>query len=267
MGHLDSEDICRLIDGDVSKKERETFQRHLSQCDTCLTQYNQTIKFMGNEDKNKRILTFPKVVKDFRRYWQDTSAIFNTRRWIPALATAMVLLAAGFIISSIITHSKIEKARIAHIQQRESGEVYSLSPDKSKIISTIRAGIFMEDLTLLNETEGNKDLKAKISELLLSQLGKDTPKATPLNLEQIRRYMEASQYAELFRLGIFLERSILDTFADKKPKQEEIETFLQIAREHNLPRGVLKNLEKLKKAVNAEESRKTCIAIREIFLE
>lgn len=265
MEHPKIEDIARLIEGKVNKQERRTLLEHFDQCDACLSIYSETATFMEEEKKQEQLQAFPNLVEHLRLLAQNISSILTPRVLVPL--AALLIIITLFPIVYLTSLKNIEKAQIAHINQRETSPQYSLSPNKSKIYSAIRAGIFLTDLNFLKGIDGSEELKAKISERLRSQLGSNAPIEPPLDLEQARKHMQSSQLAELFRFGVFLERSILNTFANRIPKQVDIETFLDIARNHNLPRGVLKNLEKLKTAENAEESRTTCIAIREVILD
>ena len=61
MKHLEDEDIARMIEGKISKKERENFLKHLSQCETCLTLYSETLKFVEEDKKEKNLLRFPNL--------------------------------------------------------------------------------------------------------------------------------------------------------------------------------------------------------------
>jgi hypothetical protein len=53
MKHLEDEDIGKMIEGTISKKERENFLKHLSECSTCFEVYTDTLKFTMKERKPK----------------------------------------------------------------------------------------------------------------------------------------------------------------------------------------------------------------------
>lgn len=50
MSHIEDEDIARMIDGNISKMEREDFLRHFSECDSCLSIYTDALEFLSPHD-------------------------------------------------------------------------------------------------------------------------------------------------------------------------------------------------------------------------
>ena len=81
-------------------------------------------------------------------------------------------------------------------------------------------------------------------------------------VQRIPDLLGRQSLAQLFGFGRFIEHSLLLFFENKLPPQDDIEKYLAIAREQGLPRGVLKNLEKLKTNKNVEQGKKYCIAIK-----
>jgi hypothetical protein len=174
-----------------------------------------------------------------------------------------------------VTHQKVE-----HIE-KSAGEngLYTFSRSKDEMHAAIRAGIFMEDLSVIVNTTGKKGMKEKITNMLSgelkilvsekSSLFKELVNIDTNNiknvLNRIRELMDSRSYSELFSFGCFVEHSIFDTFENKKPGQKDIEKYQQIATKYNLPQGIVIELEKLQKARDVKKSRKICIAIKEML--
>jgi len=155
------------------------------------------------------------------------------------------------------------------------------APSGNKPAAALRAGIFVEDLTLVVNAGGNENLKRKITKMLGSQLKIFTgaensllgelaaieKKNLPRIVQRIQDLVKHRSLVELFGFGRFIENSLLLLFENKLPPQADIEKYLIIAREQDLPQGVLNNLEELKTVKNVEQGKKACIAIKNIFLE
>ncbi len=282
MRHLEDEDIARMIEGNIDKKEREHFLKHLSECDSCLGVYTETLKFVEEERKSKAILKFPNLGEIADRFRQAIGTMFPKKRLIPvAAALIIILLMVPFALNEL-HQRRIRNAQVGFIADSVNEmETYAFSPSKDKIYAAVRAGIFIEDISLLVNTGGNEELKTKITKMLSSELKifiseKSSLPQSLANIDRknyetvvqrIRELMEKQSLSELFEFGCFVEYSILSTFENKTPNLEDIDKYQQIANEFDLPQGVFKELNKLKPTIEVEKSKNICIAIKQIFLE
>jgi hypothetical protein len=267
MKHLQDEDIARMIEGNINKKERRDFLKHLSECDTCLSVYSETFEFIEKEKKDKETA---------RGFGWTAGSIFTVKRLIPAAAALIVIVSLGTFALKEIHHREIKNKQIGYIKNLTEMGSYPFSPSKNEIYAAVRAGFLVEDLSLLVNT-GEEELRTKIGKMLGSELKAISNNETGSlsqdleNIERrIRGSLEKRPLAKPFQLGCFLEHSILSTFENEAPKQEDIEKYRRIAQEYKdkLPRGVLKGLKKLKTTGRAiEKIRSICIEIKEIFLE
>jgi hypothetical protein len=286
MRHLEDEDIARLIDGTISKKEREDFLKHLSECETCLSVYSETLKFMEKEKEKKRKTIwklFPETKKIADRFGKAIATMFPKKRLIPALAVLIIILLMVPFVLNELHQRRIKKAQVEFIAKNiEEMETYAFSPSKDIIYAAVRAGIFVEDLSLLVNT-GEKELKTKIATMLSGELKIFISETSALlkhveNIDRknyetivrnIRALVEKQSLSELFRFGCFVEHSILSTYENKTPNQEDINKYQRIAQKYKdkLPIGVFKELKKLKPNLKKEKSKNICVAIKQIFLE
>ncbi|MGD2092046.1 MAG: hypothetical protein PVH61_38100 [Candidatus Aminicenantes bacterium] len=285
MKHIEIEDIGRLIDGNVSKKEQKQFLEHMSQCKTCLTLYNETLKFMGEDQKSKTTLKLPAFEEITSRIKHVFESIFAVRKYRWAAAISIIILVTAAFLWQVFSGGgigKIEQAQIQHIENRvENLEIKAIFPSRDKIYEAVRAGIFVEELSLLVRTNAPGELRIKILQILMAEIDRLTGDRNTIvkeltlldkkNLEKmvrdIRELMEEYSLTELFQLGGFLEQSIFSTFESKTPLQEDIERYQQIARTYKLPPGVFKRLERLKKADDILEIRNLLKEIEQVFFE
>lgn len=261
MRHLDDEDIAGLIDGTINKKDRETFLKHLSGCKDCLTVYSETLKFIEDEKAEK--VPFGETLKmTFRRFWDSMNALVPKVVWIPTAAAVVIALVLGIFLLINPPGDDIRNARVQFIAAgfTEMSELYTFSTDNDKKNAAVRAGFLTEDLAILKTSGGNEELKHNINKQLQAEL-KTLFGSTifpPAELDIERRLKEQSLF-DLYSLGRFIERSALATFENKKPGQEEMDTYLKIAQAQNLPPGFFKRF----RNVSTVESWKE---IKEIFL-
>lgn len=284
MKHLEDEDIARMIDGTISKKERETFLKHLSECDTCLSVYSETLKFIEDEEKEKEKIPFIEKIKILiRRFWHVTETIFPKKVLIPATAALIFILIITPILVNHFHQQEIRNAQAGFIADRIMDmESANFAPSEDETYAAVRAGIFVEDLSLVVQTSGKQELRKKIAGRLNDELKilfkseaaslfpdlehiekKDLEKV----VQHIRELLEKRALSELFQLGRFVEQIILSTFADEPPQPEDIQKYLLIARKHQLPVGISKDLENLGKSTKAGEIREFSRNIRKIFFE
>ena len=284
MRHLEDEDIARLIDGTISKKEREDFLKHLSECETCLSVYSETLMFLEKEKKRKTIwelLPNPKETAD--RFGNAIGTMFPKKRLIPALAVLIIILLMVPFVLNEFHKRRIKNAQVEFIAKSvEEMETYAFSPSKDEIAAAVRTGIFVEDLSLLVNTD-EKELKTKIAKMLSGELKIFISETSALPqylanidrknyktiVQNIRDLVEKRSLSELFRFGCFVEHSILSTYENKTPDQEDIDKYQRIAQKYKdkLPIGVFKELKKLTPTIEKEKSKTICIAIKQIFLE
>jgi len=259
MRHLDDEDIAGLIDGTVNKKERETFLKHLSECKDCLTVYSETLKFIEDEKAEK--VPFGETLKmTFRRLWDSMNALVPKVVWIPA--AVVIALALGIFLLINPPGDDIRNARVQFIADsfKQMDALYTFSPANNKTNAAVRTGFLIEELLTLTTSGNNKELKHNINKRLQAELktlfGSNISPSAEREIE--RRLKEQSLY-DLYSLGRFIERSALDTFENKTPGQEEMDKYLKIAQDENLPPGFFKRF----RNVSTVEAWKE---IKEIFM-
>jgi hypothetical protein len=289
MKHLEDEDIGRMIEGTISKGEREDFLNHLAKCSTCFEVYTDTLKFVEKERKRPTILKLPIIEKigiAVHSLWQYISTRFRNKRpvLVPAFAVLVIVLLIGPFVLKELHDRRIAKAQIQQIvMDIENMGSQAFSPSKDEIYSAVRAGIFVEDLTLVVNAGGHEELKTKISKMLSDELKtiyKNVSDPIFQELEHIERKnlktvvqniqerVGKRSFPGLFRFGRFIEYSFLSTFENKMPNQEDIEKHQRIVQKYkdNLPPGIFKELKKLKTTTGVEESKKIFLAIKEITL-
>jgi hypothetical protein len=283
MNHLEIEDIGRLIDGNVRKQERKLFFKHLSECKACLTLYNETLKFMGDEKKSKSLLKFPIPGKiTVSGVCKAISTIFTMKRYQLALVAMLIILVMVPFMVKESSQQKIKNARIQYIENKiENMGSPAFFPSGGAIYTAVRTGIFIEDLSILVQTDGKEELQQKIKQMLGRELKQLPDKENPLlqelarlnkknfavMVQHIKELMEKQSLTEYFRFGRFIGQSIRATFENQIPKQEDIEKYRRVAQEFKLPPGVIKRLNKLKTTTDIKENRDIFIEIEEIFFK
>lgn len=288
MKHLEDEDIGRMIEGNVSKKERENFLEHLSECTTCFEVYTDTLKFVRKVRKpkiNERLLNLIEKIVN-HPFWQDIRAGFKNKRpvLVPAFAVLVIILLIGPFVLKELHNRRIAKIQIQQIVvDIENMGSQAFSPSKDEIYAAVRAGIFVEDLTLVVNAGGHEELKTKISKMLSDELKtiyKNVSDPIFQELEHIERKnlktvvqniqerVGKRSFPGLFRFGRFIEYSIFSSFGNKIPNQEDIEKHQRIIQKYKdkLPQGVFKELKKLKTTSGVEKSKKIFLSIKEIIL-
>ncbi len=287
MKHFEPEELARFVEGKVKDAEQETFIKHLAECGECFKAYTDTLKFIEEEYKKRFTLKFPnleKIKMAIHRFWQDMRAWVRNRRpvLVPVFAASIIVLLIVPYFLNTLHEKRIENAKLLQIGlDIENIGTQGFAPTGNEPAAALRAGIFVEDLTLVVNAGGNEDLKRKITKMLGSQLkifaSQENPlprepediekKNLPGLVQRIRDLLKQRSLTELFGFGRFLEHSLLLTFEKKLPAPGDLEKYLTLAREQDLPQGVLKNLEELKTTKSVEQGKKYCIAIKNIFLE
>jgi hypothetical protein len=282
MIHLEDEDIARLIDGKISKNERKQFLEHLSGCDECLMIYNESLTFVQQDQKRKFFLKMPDLEKIILRFRQLSKPIFSDKRLILAYAVLLIgIILMPFLLlreNSQVTYIEESMATIEH---RGS---HSFISSTDPLFAAVRAGIFMEELSLLVDYGGKEELKGKLVRGLMNELKVifnveadsllpdlvHVEEGTIETIEQrIRVMLEQRSFGELFQFGSFIEHSILGSFEDQVPNREQIEKYRDtINKKYKdaLPEGVLRELNKFPYEVDMKENKEIFLNIKEIFL-
>lgn len=261
MKHPDAEDYGRLLEGNISPDERLRLLEHMSQCRRCRTIYSEAADFLEGIGENRVMRLVPGGL--------------NRRRilWVAASVIIIVLLGLFILIES--PGSGIERVQKQFIAQRykQLENVYhsSFASDGNREFSAVRIGIFSRDLSLVVDGAGDRKLRETLQKMLRSQLklfiDAGAPVMKQLDDGLIREIMDKESLAPLYRLGRFLEESLLATYEEKLPDRTGIATYRQIATQHGLPRGVLKGLNKLETVNATKECRNICNELLEIFFE
>jgi hypothetical protein len=286
MKHLKEEDMARMISGNVGKKERKKFLEHLSRCEPCNQVFTETLRFFQEEERSEEFLKLPGyAAKEESRLRQVIDALFKRPILAPALAAAVIILLmvplfiTGPAPDSLKNKRDNAKAFISDIISQGS---YNLTGSKNIIDSAVCTGIIIEDLYLFVKAPGEEHLFREMVEILSVELRNilkdDIDRLLPgfsnmkrENLQKtvgsIEKQLTQRSLTEPYGLGRFLEQTLFDTFDEKKPGEEEIDKYLKMAREMELPPGVVTKLEELKKAPGFETIRNLCKEIKKIFFE
>jgi hypothetical protein len=286
MTHLKEEDMARMISRNVGKKERKKFLEHLSRCESCNKVFTETLRFFDEEERSEDILRLPGYsIKEDSRFRQVIDAVFKKPVLVPALAAAIIiLLMVPFFITGPGPDSLKDKRDNAKefVSEITSQGPYNLAGSKNIIDSAVCTGIIIEDLFLFVKAPGEEHLFRETAEILnveLRNILKDNidklfPGLSNMKRESLQKTVDSIEkqlarrsLSEPYRLGRFLEQTLLETFDEKKPGEEEIDKYLKMAREMELPPGVVTRLEELKKAPGFETIRSLCKEIKKIFFE
>ena len=272
MKHLEDEDIGKMIEGTVSKNERENFLKHLSECDSCLTVYTETYKFVEEERKpkiNERIIKLIEKLAN-HPFWQYIRTQFKTRRprLVPTFAVLIIiLLIVPFVLKEhhdrSILYDKIKQTVVG----RESMGGHAFAPSRDQNYAAIRAGMLVKDLSLLVNTN-EKEMTTKTGKMLIHELKKIFKSETDSLEQRIRELIEKQSLSELFKFGWFVEDTILSTAENKTPNQDDIEKYQQTIQKYRdkLPQGVFKKLDNIKSTSGVKKIEEVFVDIREIFL-
>ena len=285
MKHPEEIDIARFVDGNITKAEREAFLDHFAQCESCLKAYTDTLKFAAQRKKRFWFQSFP-IITNVSVYpsLQSAGFFFKRKLAVPAPAFVILLLVLLFPLIWKNTHNESNNAKLKYIEEyimkKEDQANYGLFPSKNLITSAIRAGFFIEDLKVLFDSGGKKELETKISGMLeaelkkiaanqdeLAFLGQEEMSKTNFKnvIVRLQDFLEAKSLSQLYQFGRFLEQSILATFEKKTPKKNELEKYLQIVRKYNLPKVVFDKIEEIKNTGATTEGRELWNDVKEIF--
>lgn len=280
MGHLKHEDMARMIGGNINKRARKKFLKHLSRCQSCSKVFTETLKFFEEEEgEQEEVFTLPVLQKKFPRFLYSVGDFFANKKLRPAFAAVVLILVLLTLPFILTRHGQISD-QVQSIKERflSPKSAYSFSGSPDEISSALRAGIFIEDLSVVVNHAKDKELKTKIGKRLIIQLRNISPEETDKlfpnpedvgklkkAVKNIERLIESRSLTEPFLFGRFLERTFLAAFQDKRPLPEDIEKFRQIARRPGLPPAVLIELDKLKTATENDDIKDACEKIEKIF--
>jgi hypothetical protein len=279
MTHLKEEDMARMVQGNIGRKERKKFLAHMAECDSCSKIFSETLKFFEEEE---RMEERPVAAPAIPRYRLVLEFLFRKPVLVPAFGAALVVLIV-FLVPLIFNNGSYTDTQVQDITDRflSPKSIYSFNGSPDKIFSAVRAGIFIEVLPVLKDTAKTKEQEeaaGKISGKLVIQLGniakvevdrlfpdpKDVGRIEEA-VKKVETFMERHTLSGPFRFGRFLERSVFDTFKEKRPDRADIDTFRQMSRELDLPPGVFKGLDKLETTTAYDEIRNICKDIEKLF--
>lgn len=270
MRHIDDNDISRMIDGNVSRRERESFQKHLAQCDECLTVYSESLKFRDAGDDEGIAL--------------KRTTLFSMEKLVAAsIVVLAVLLGLFFLFQGSGKQNKNEAIKLLTrlCKERLDSDIHSFMPSKKKLFVLVRLGILWEDLSAIVRKPGQKELRKTIQSMLAGHIELITGVKHPLrdaiaNVDsesiqgvesRIVRWMNQENYIHWFRFGCFLERCVFRTFDNELPPLQEIEGYRTLAEANGLPQGVTNKLKILQNITDSVLFRDICLNIAEIFFE
>ncbi|MCK5056636.1 MAG: hypothetical protein KAT34_08275 [Candidatus Aminicenantes bacterium] len=275
MVHLKEEQIASMAEGNVKGPEHERMLKHLAECETCFKAYTDTLKFVEEE----------RIGSAWWRKFRlpELHFYFPKKVLLPAAAVLIVVLLAGAYILKELRQRGILNDQVQHLtsisMQMENIGVQAFSGTKGKIMAAFRAGVFVEDLSLLIKVRGKEELTEKtrsrlIEELKILMIGSDAwfqevahieRKNYKSIIEHTEELLKPHPYFDLFQFGRFVEQSILATYENKRLKMD-IDKYQQLVRKYKLPPGVSKRLRKFHAILEIKKIREIYIAVKEIFL-
>lgn len=281
MEHLEDEDIARMIDGTISKQERERFLEHLSGCESCLSVYSESLKFIEEEKKSKVLLKFPRVGEVIGGWLGQARTVFAGRRLIPVYAVLLIVIVLlPFLLKENVQVKYIDEC----VKEIEVRGIHQFSSPNDPVYAAIRAGIFTEEISLLSDYGGKVELRGKIAVRLFNELkvlfndeaislipdpAHFEEESFDMVVQRMVVMLEKRSLAGLFHFGSFVEKGILSCVDGKRPLVEEVEKYrrlIEVEYRDKLPPGVLKQLNRFGAAEGVVESKEILIGIKDIFL-
>lgn len=279
MTHLKEEDIARIVQGNISKKERRKFLEHIAECDSCSKMFSETLKFFEEEE---RMQEYPVTEQALPRYRKVLKTLLKKTVLVTFFGTTLIILVL-FLILFIFDNSGCTDSQLQDVTERflSPKSIYNFNGSPDIIFSAVRAGIFIEVLPILKDkakTKEQEEAAGKIGSKLVIQLSNisklEAGRLFPIPgdvekdeevLETVETFMESYTLSGPFSFGRFLERNALDTLKEEQPDPADIDTFRQMSRKLELPPGVFKGLDMLKTTTAYDEIRNICKDIEEIF--
>lgn len=287
MTHLDEADIARFAEGHVSESEHERFIMHLAKCEDCLKAVADTLTFLEEERRrNRSIMKLLNLKnKTTHRDIQPSGSFYRTRKFVLAMAALVIILVLLplLFVKKIPENTKSNVAKIQYIEEsimkREGAVSYGFAKSRDSLKAAIRAGFFIEDLNIIINVTHTEKLRAKVYkmlsdelEIVLKEAGTPSPELEKIEKRDFKRIvndvqdiMKQRSLFKAYQFGRFVERSILETFENRLPKQKDIERYLMIAQQYEFPQGVITNLENVQISAGPIENRKIWEKIKEIF--
>ncbi|MCX6580176.1 MAG: zf-HC2 domain-containing protein [Candidatus Aminicenantes bacterium] len=281
MKHLEDEDIARMIDGTISKRERERFLVHLSGCNSCLSVYSESLKFIEEENKNRVMLKLPRVGAVIDGWRRQARTFFVGNRLMPVYAVLLIVVVLlPFLLKENAQVHYIEEC----VTEMEVRGIHRFSDSNDPMYASVRAGIFVEEISVLIDYGGKEDLRGKLAARLFNELkvlfndeavsllpdpGHLEEESFDVVVRSMGTMLEKRRLSGLFQFGRFVERGILVSVDGKRPLVEEVERYRRlVAGEYNdkLPPGVLKELNKFGAVTGINESKEILTGIKDIFL-
>lgn len=278
MTHLSEEDIARLIDGRVSEAERKRMLDHMADCESCLSIYSETVKFLEEEGELREVV-------ELDEKGAGNMISMSRRAWIPVAAAILLVIIAYPFLKQILPSDSLSDAVIAHHESRietiGSGSGHQFADPNNKVFAAIRIGVWMEDLDGLTRDGKQKENTAKYIDLLIQDLERFLPEDNPLLKEvadldngnfrdlelKVLLNMKNHNSGELYQLGRFIEKILLTAIDGKTPVIEELPRYLNIAEKFELPQGALRRLSQLSDAQTTGEFEEIAENIIYTFVE
>lgn len=286
--HLKDEEIGRLIDGNLEKSEREEFLKHMSQCESCLSIYSQTLKFLEDDKKNS-VEVKPPVFGEspLLNFWKAVQGIVSQKKYRFAGVALLILIIGIPLFIKLFSPASSENDRVLYIE-RVSDELFNrgictFTGADNPYYSSVRAGIFVEDISVLINISDKKDLRKMLVDLLNKELiilggeqstlvrsadDLETHSYKPY-LRNIKYFLEKCPEKDLFRFGGILERSILDIVNGSRNFKDDITRYISIFDQNykgKVPQGVLKDLKKLNSNVPVTRVKEILIGIKQVYI-
>ncbi len=286
--HLSDEEIGRLIDGNLEKLEREEYLKHMSQCDSCLSIYSQTLKFLEEEKRNPVEVKSPVFGESpFLQFWKSVQGFMSQKRYRFAGVMLLILLIGIPLLIKLFSPTSSENDRVLYIE-RVSDELFNrgictFSGSDNPYYSSVRAGIFVQDISVLINISDKKELRKMLVDLLNKELlvlgGEQATIVRSVDdleahsyktyLRNIEYFMEKRPEKDLFKFGEILERSILDIVNGSRNFKDGITHYITIFDQNykgKIPQGVLKDLKKLNSNEPVTQVKEILIGIKQVYI-
>jgi hypothetical protein len=131
--HSQKKNIVLFAHGELDPSSGKEIQRHLAKCKSCRSEYQQLLSLLGNiketalspelspKQVNSLVTHIKWKLKDRKKdNWWRRYSDFRPAHWIPAIATACILIIAAGIIGYLKTDDTNEFQPVAIQQNEES---------------------------------------------------------------------------------------------------------------------------------------------------
>ncbi len=96
MTHPTDEMAAGLVDGTISKEEREQVLNHLDQCEECRAVFAESLKFLQQEERTGILEELPGGANKFR-----------PAKVIPIAASVLIMIASAFFIWQQVSNTPV----------------------------------------------------------------------------------------------------------------------------------------------------------------